>query len=51
MKVRANFKSHQVPLPNAKTDEAELKMLEKWLKTYRFNELFDQEKGFLIHEN
>ena len=51
MKVRDNFKSHQVPLPNAKTDETELKMLEKWLKTYRFNELFDQEKGFLIHEN
>ena len=51
MKVRDNFKSHQVPLPNAKTDEAELKILEKWLKTYRFDELFDQEKGFLIHEN
>ena len=46
VKIRGNFKSHQIPLPNAKTDEKELKILETWLKSYRFSELFDKEKGF-----
>ncbi|MBP5675001.1 hypothetical protein J6W91_01580 [Candidatus Saccharibacteria bacterium] len=46
-KVRGNFKAHQIPLLNAKADEKELKILESWLKSYRFNELFDKEKGFL----
>ena len=48
MKVRGNFKAHQIPLLNAKTDEKELKILESWLKSYRFDELFDKEKGFLV---
>ena len=39
-------KSHQVPLPNAKTDKQEFETLEKWLKSYHFEELFDKEKGF-----
>lgn len=47
-KVAGNFLSHQIPLANAKTDEGELKDLEDWLKSYRFNELFDPEKGFLL---
>lgn len=48
IKIRNNFKAHQIPLLNAKTDEKELKILNAWLKSYRFNELFDEEKGFLI---
>ena len=48
IKIRGNFKSHQIPLPNAKTDEKELKILSNWLKSYRFNELFDESKGFTI---
>lgn len=48
VKIRGNFKAHQIPLINAKTDEKELKVLEAWLKTYRFNELFDREKGFML---
>lgn len=48
IKIRGNFKSHQVPLPNAKTNETELKLLEKWLKSYHFEELFDEKEGFKI---
>ena len=47
-KIRDNFKAHQIPLLNAKTDEKELKLLEKWLKSYRFDELFSKEKGFTL---
>lgn len=38
--------AHQIPLKNVKTDKEELKTLEDWLKSYKFNELFDAEKGF-----
>lgn len=48
VKIRSNFKAHQIPLLNAKTDEKELKTLSAWLKSYRFNELFDKEKGFAL---
>ena len=48
VKIRGSFKSHQIPLPHAKTDEKELKILENWLKSYRFDELFDKEKGFTL---
>jgi xylulose-5-phosphate/fructose-6-phosphate phosphoketolase len=48
VKIRGNFKAHQIPLLNAKNDEKELKVLESWLKSYRFNELFNREKGFTI---
>lgn len=40
--------SHQVPLKNPASDKKELEELEEWLKSYRFNELFNREKGFLI---
>jgi xylulose-5-phosphate/fructose-6-phosphate phosphoketolase len=48
VKIRGNFKAHQIPLLNAKNDEKELKVLESWLKSYRFNELFNREKGFTL---
>lgn len=47
-KVMGNYLAHQIPLPNAKTDEVELKILERWLENYHFTELFDTEKGFTI---
>ena len=47
-KIAGNFLAHQIPLPNAKTDREELKMLTEWLKSYNFGELFDKEKGFMI---
>ena len=45
-KIEGNCLSHQVVLTEAKTDPAQLKLLEDWLKSYKFNELFDSEKGF-----
>lgn len=47
-KVAGNFLAHQIPLPNAKTDSEELKILNDWLASYKFSELFDVEKGFRI---
>lgn len=45
-KVEGNCLSHQVVLGEAKNDPKQLKMLEEWLKSYKFDELFDREKGF-----
>ena len=47
LKVRGNFKAHQVPLPKAKSDENELHALESWLRSYQFDQLFTREKGFI----
>lgn len=44
-KIEGNSLAHQVPLLNAKSDKKELKKLEEWLKSYKFEELFDFEKG------
>ena len=41
-KIAGNCLSHQVPLPKAKTDEQQLQLLENWLKSYRFKELYDE---------
>ena len=40
-KIEGNSSSHQVPLAKAGSSSEELKMLEDWLKSYRFDELFD----------
>ncbi len=45
-KVAGNFLAHQIPLLNAKTDADELTMLENWLLSYQFSELFDPNQGF-----
>lgn len=47
-KIAGNFLAHQIPLPNAKTDSSELKILQDWLSSYRFSELFEAKKGFRI---
>lgn len=47
-KVAGNFLSHQIPLKNAKTDREELEILEAWLKSYHFTELFNDTEGFTI---
>ncbi|MDO8743139.1 MAG: phosphoketolase family protein [Candidatus Azambacteria bacterium] len=46
IKMEGNYASHQVPAPNAKTDKTELKAVEKWLRSYKFEELFSAESGF-----
>ncbi|OAP61491.1 hypothetical protein AYL99_03694 [Fonsecaea erecta] len=38
--VEGSFKAHQVPLPKAKTDSEELKLLQEWLESYKPKELF-----------
>jgi xylulose-5-phosphate/fructose-6-phosphate phosphoketolase len=40
IKLAGNCASHQVPLPDAKTDRTQLGMLEDWLKSYNFEELY-----------
>lgn len=40
--------AHQIPLKNPASDPSELKQLAEWLESYRFGELFDQQKGFIL---
>ncbi|KAL4991356.1 XFP N-terminal domain-containing protein [Aspergillus falconensis] len=47
--IEGSFHSHQVPLPNAKKDEEELQALQKWLSSYKPEELFT-ESGDVIDE-
>ena len=47
-KVAGNYLAHQIPLPLAKTDADQLKLLEEWLKSYHFEELYEEGKGFLL---
>jgi xylulose-5-phosphate/fructose-6-phosphate phosphoketolase len=35
------WRAHQVPIPDARTNPASLKLLEDWLRSYRPGELFD----------
>ena len=49
-KIAGNHASHQVVLGKAKTNADELAFLEKWLRSYRFEELFDQQ-GFGAFKN
>ncbi|MGY3847317.1 phosphoketolase family protein [Streptomyces hydrogenans] len=41
--IEGTFHSHQVPLPDAREDPEQLKALESWLRSYRPEELFDEE--------
>jgi xylulose-5-phosphate/fructose-6-phosphate phosphoketolase len=45
--VEGTFRAHQVPLPNVKQNPAHLQMLEQWMRSYRPEELFD-ENGRLV---
>lgn len=45
-KIEGNNLSHQIVVDNAKTDLTELRALEKWLRSYKFNELFNPTTGF-----
>jgi xylulose-5-phosphate/fructose-6-phosphate phosphoketolase len=38
-----NWRSHQVPLANARDTEEHTRLLENWMKSYRPEELFDEE--------
>jgi len=43
-KIEGSWRSHQVPFPHVKTDEKEFDALEKWLRSYKPNELFIKNK-------
>src|SRR3989344_4209770 len=45
-KIEGNALSHQVVGPLAKTDKIELKAVEKWFRSYNFEELFNTDSGF-----
>ena len=45
-KIEGNCLSHQIVGSNAKTDRTELKALEKWMHSYKFEELFSENGGF-----
>ncbi|HZA23125.1 MAG TPA: phosphoketolase family protein, partial [Dehalococcoidia bacterium] len=41
--VEGTFRSHQVPLTGVRTNPQQLKLLEDWMRSYRPEELFDQQ--------
>ncbi len=44
--AEGSWRSHQVPLANARDSDEHLKVLEDWLKSYRAEELFDEHGAF-----
>jgi xylulose-5-phosphate/fructose-6-phosphate phosphoketolase len=49
VQVEGTWRSHQVPMTDVRTNGGHLKVLEKWMRSYRPEELFD-EQGRLIQE-
>ena len=49
VQVEDTFRAHQVPVSNARNDDAHRAVLETWLRSYRPDELFDDE-GRLVPE-
>jgi len=47
--VEGTFRAHQVPLPHARANRAELAALEAWLRSYEPETLFD-DRGALVAE-
>jgi xylulose-5-phosphate/fructose-6-phosphate phosphoketolase len=47
--VEGEWRAHQIPIQDPIENEADLRILEKWLRSYRPEELFD-EAGSLIEE-
>jgi xylulose-5-phosphate/fructose-6-phosphate phosphoketolase len=43
VQVRGTWRAHQVPLSNVKGNSAHLQVLEDWLRSYRPEELFDED--------
>ncbi len=42
-KVEGSWRSHQVPLGGVRTDPSHLRQLEEWMRSYRPEELFDED--------
>ena len=43
VQIEGTFRAHQVPLAAVKENPAHLRMLEEWMRSYRPEELFDQD--------
>ena len=41
--VEGTFRAHQVPLPEARTNDEHRRVLEAWMRSYRPEELFDED--------
>ena len=48
-KIEGSFRSHQVPIPISRDNPENLGLIEKWLKSYKVDNLFDK-NGKLIKE-
>jgi len=48
-RLEGSWRSHQVPIPDARTNPAHLALVEQWMRSYRPEELFTEE-GALIPE-
>ncbi len=48
-KLEGSWRAHQIPIPDPMTNPAHLKLVEQWMRSYRPEELFD-EQGKLIPE-
>ena len=46
-KIEGSFRAHQVPIPITRNDPSNLKLIEKWLKSYDVDKFFDK-NGKLI---
>ena len=46
-KIEGSFRAHQVPISISRNNPENLKLIEKWLKSYKIDEFFD-EKGKLV---
>jgi xylulose-5-phosphate/fructose-6-phosphate phosphoketolase len=47
--AEGSFRSHQVPFGEVRTNPAHLALLEQWLRSYRPEELFDENGALLEH--
>lgn len=47
LKIEGCFRSHQVPVAETKTNMEHLKVLENWMRSYKPEELFDENGRFL----
>jgi xylulose-5-phosphate/fructose-6-phosphate phosphoketolase len=44
--IEGTIRAHQVVMPTVRSDDEELRLLEGWLRSYNFQELFDEQEGF-----
>jgi phosphoketolase len=49
LKVEGNFRAHQVPITDPATNPEHLQQLEDWLKSYKPEELFDENGRLMLN--